>query len=335
MAEPSACKQPPLTKNEDGDERRVGVEVELSGLDYKELVAITACFLGGKAYNKGRYVDAIDTDDGTYQVELDSDPVKDMEGPDENLPEPLRKLATHAMDLFDAAAERIVPLEIVGPPLPLSRIQVMEDLCQHLAEKGALGSRHALYYAFGLQLNPELPALDAGTILRYLQAFAGLYPLLKERHQVDISRKFTLYIDPWPEAYVKLIMQDDYQPDLDTLITDYIHHNPTRNRALDLMPLFAHLRPERIKKEIDDPRIKPRPTLHYRLPDCDIDNPDWSFSVIWNDWVALENLASDTKRLQAFRASYRKRHSFSLENLTHDWIKDCEEWMEGEERVAG
>lgn len=329
MYRPVSCKMPPLIHNEQGEERRVGVEIELSGIDYDELVAITTRFLDGESCSQGRYVDAIDTVDGEFLVELDSDPVKDLEEPDENLPEPLRKLANQAMDLFDAAAERIVPLEIVAPPLAMSKLQLIEDLCEHLCDQGALGSRHALYYAFGLQLNPELPSLDAAGILRYLQAFAGLYPLLKHRHQLDISRKFTLYIDPWPESYVRLIMDDDYAPDLDQLITDYLYYNPTRNRALDLMPLFAHLRPERIREEVGDPRIKPRPTLHYRLPDCDIDNDDWQFATIWNDWVALEELACDAPRLAAFRASYRKRRSFSLENLIYDWIKECQLWLDG------
>lgn len=327
MTERLSCQQPPLRRNHEGNERRVGVEIELSGLDYEALVTLTAGFLQGEARTISRYVSKVATADGDYTIELDSDPVKDLEAPNEDLPEPLRKLAGHAMDLFDAAAERIVPLEIVAPPLPLSRVQIIEDLCEHLATQGALGSRHALYYAFGLQLNPELPGLDAGTVLRYMQAFAGLYPWLKARHQIDISRKFTTYIAPWPEAYVKTIMADDYQPNLDSLIDDYLRHNPTRNRALDLMPLFAWLQPDRIRGDIGDDRIKARPTLHYRLPDCDLDQDAWQFAGVWNDWVALERLASDTLKLAAFRARYREKKAFSLENLTHDWVRECEQWV--------
>ncbi len=327
MSEPLACELPPLRRNHAGEERRVGVEIELSGLDYEALVSLTARFLEGEAHTVSRYVSKVATGDGEYTIELDSDPVKDLEVREEELPEPLRRLAGQAMDLFDAAAERIVPLEIVAPPLPVSRLHIIEELCEYLARQGALGSRHALYYAFGLQLNPELPGLDAGTILRYMQAFAGLYPWLKSRHQLDISRKFTTYIAPWPDAYVKLIMADGYDPDLDTLITDYIRFNPTRNRALDMMPLFAWLRPERIRTEIQDERIKARPTLHYRLPDCDLDQDAWQFAGIWNDWVALERLASDPSRLADFRARYREKKVFSLQNLAHDWVQECERWV--------
>ena len=326
MTAVTQCRQAPLKRNHEGEERRVGVEIELSGLDYQQLVNLAAAFLDGEAQSESRYVSVINTEDGAYTVELDSDPVKDLEGPDGDMPEPLRRLASHAMDLFDAAAERIVPLEIVAPPLPFFRVQIIEDLCEYLAGHGALGSRHALYYAFGLQLNPELPALDAGTIRRYIQAFAGLYPWLKSRHQLDISRKFTTYIDPWPDAYVKLVMEDDYLPDLDTLISDYLRYNPTRNRALDLMPLFAWLQPERVRKAVDDDRIKPRPTLHYRLPDCDLDHDSWQFAGVWNDWVALEELASDPIRLQSFRARYREKQGWSLENLAHDWVRECQRW---------
>ncbi|OBX33760.1 putative amidoligase enzyme [Halomonas elongata] len=40
------------------------------------------------------------------------------------------------------------------------------------------------------------------------------------------------------------MLDPDYQPDLRTLIDDYLEYNPTRNRELDLLPLFAYLDPE-------------------------------------------------------------------------------------------
>ncbi len=297
------CKMPEQTTNRDGQERKVGgVEIELSGLTYEALVQHAARLLGGgEPELTSRYVTRLDTDaGGAFTIELDSDPIKDLDLADERLPESIRELGNHAMDVIDFAAEKIVPLEIVGPPLAMSALGMIENLVDELRDLGAEGSREAIYFAFGLQLNPELPDLEPETLVRYLQAFALLYDWLKSRHQLDISRKFTTYIEPWSSRYTDKLMADDYRPDLDTLMRDYLHYNPTRNKALDLLPLFAHLNESLLSEYVQDPpRIKSRPTLHYRLPDCDIDNPNWHFSTVWNDWVVLEQLANNRQDLDA------------------------------------
>ena len=286
------CRMPDILNTREGSERKIGVEIELSGLGYDELVRLSSKLLGGESKPVSRYVSEVQTDLGAFTIELDSDPIKDLDLQDARLPESVRELGGHAMSVIDAAAEKIVPLEIVSPPLPFSELERVEMLCDKLREAGALGSREAIYYAFGLQLNPELPDLEPSTLLRYLRGFAALYEWLKARHQVDISRKLTTYIEPWSSAYIDLLIADDYAPDMAQLMKDYLHHNPTRNKALDLLPLFAHIDEELLAEYVQDERIKSRPTLHYRLPDCDIDNPQWHFSTVWNDWVMLEQLAT-------------------------------------------
>lgn len=321
------CQLPDCMTTRQGDERRVGVEIELSGLGYEELVHLTAELLEGDACEASRYVSRIETDLGRFTVELDSDPIKDLDLQDERIPESLRDLGGHAMDVIDYAAERIVPLEIVSPPIPFSRLETIETLCDELRKAGALGSRESVYYAFGLQLNPELPDLDASTLTRYLKAFAVLYDWLKARHQLDFSRKLTTYIEPWHNRYVEKLVSKDYQPDQAGLMSDYLRENPTRNRALDLLPLFAHLDKELLETYVQDPRIKARPTLHYRLPDCDIDNPDWHFSTVWNDWVVLEQLAANPEDLEELCSRFRESKLASLRNLTTSWRARCEFWL--------
>lgn len=327
MTQSRACRMPDIVTTADGNERRVGVEIELSGLGYDELVALAARLLGGTPVLQSRYVTSLETAVGGFTIELDSDPIKDLDLADARLPRSIRELGGQAMDVIDAAAERIVPLEIISPPLAFSNLEMVESLVDNLRSAGALGSRDAIYFAFGLQLNPELPDLRPATLVRYLQAFALLYDWLKARHQLDISRKFTTYIEPWHSRYVELLIDDDYQPDLPQLMEDYLEFNPTRNRALDLLPLFAHLDRERLDRYVRDPRIKSRPTLHYRLPDCDIDNPGWHFSSVWNDWVVLEQLASHADDLAQLRAVFRERRKLSLHNLTHSWLETTEEWL--------
>ncbi|MGB1949170.1 MAG: amidoligase family protein [Marinobacter sp.] len=327
MSESQACRMPDILRTASGEERRVGVEIELSGLSYEELVKLAGKLLSGDAHAASRYVAELETDLGKFTIELDSDPIKDLDLQDERLPESVRELGGQAMDVIDAAAEKIVPLEIVSPPLPFSTLERIETLCNELRKAGAMGSREALYYAFGLQLNPELPDLEAPTLVRYLQAFAVLYEWLKGRHQVDISRKFTSYIEPWSSTYTDKLIEDDYAPDVEQLMRDYLKYNPTRNKALDLLPLFAHLDSRLLAEYVEDERIKSRPTLHYRLPDCDIDNPQWHFSTVWNDWVVLEQLANNAAELAELREAFRKSRKLSLRNLTQSWPDTCNQWL--------
>ncbi|RBW50061.1 amidoligase family protein [Marinobacter sp. F3R11] len=327
MSKATSCKMPDILNTTDGQERRVGVEIELSGLGYEQLVSLTAKLLGGTSSLESRYVSKLETPLGPFVIELDSDPVKDLDLTDDSMPEALRELGGHAMDVIDAAAERIVPLEIVSPPMPFSQLPKIETLVRELREAGALGSREAIYFAFGLQLNPELPDLGPGTLVRYIQAFAALYEWLKARHQLDISRKFTPYIEPWSGRYTDLLMREGYAPDQHRMMVDYLETNPTRNRAMDLLPLFAYLDKPLLDQYVTDPRIKARPTLHYRLPDCDIDNPEWNFSDVWNDWVVVEQVANNANDLAELRSLFRESRGISLHNLTHSWLETSENWL--------
>lgn len=323
----SRCTMPDIMRTDDGKERKVGVEIELSGLGYEDLVSLSSRLLGGEARPVARYVSEIATDVGAFTIELDSAPIKDLDLQDPRLPESVRELGGQAMSVIDAAAEKIVPLEIVSPPMPFGELERIENLCDELRRAGALGSREALYYAFGLQLNPELPNLKASTLVRYLQAFAVLYEWLKARHQIDFSRKLTSYIEPWSSTYIDLLVAEGYDPDMNQLMADYLHYNPTRNKALDLLPLFAHLNSDLLARYVKDERIKSRPTLHYRLPDCDIDNPLWHFSTVWNDWVVLEQLVANAGDLSALVAEFRNSRKLSFHNLTHSWIDTSDQWL--------
>jgi hypothetical protein len=75
---------------------------------------------------------------------------------------------------------------------------------------------------------------------------------------------------------------------------DYLERNPTRNRPLDWLPLFAHLNKDLVfEYPVEKDLIKPRPTLHYRLPSSLIDDPSWSIATEWNKWVIIDDLAAN------------------------------------------
>jgi hypothetical protein len=180
----------------------------------------------------------------------------------------------------------------------MRRLAELEPLRWALLREDAEGTKKSILYGFGFQLNPELPSLEAEPMCRYLRAFIALYDWLLAVIDVDITRAYSPYVDAFPVEYRKLVLTPGYAPDLDTLIGDYLDHNPTRNRPLDMLPAFASLQKDRVlaaAKEHD--HVKPRPTFHYRLPNCLVDDPSWSFALEWNRWVEVERLAEDRARL--------------------------------------
>ncbi|MBF0234680.1 MAG: amidoligase family protein [Desulfamplus sp.] len=323
-------QQPPWLKNAEGETRHVGVELEMSGFDLDTLAELVASYLDLDMTSDGRYEHRLQGDPaGDWVVELDYDLLKKLgreERGDKTLADQVNQSAE---ELLAWAAERLVPLEIIGPPLPLDRLEEVEALIIHLREAGAKGTSDSAVNAFGMQLNPELPSHEARTITACLKAFMCLYDWLFERADIDLTRRVTSYVDPYPTDYVKKLLAADYWPDLATLIDDYLADNPTRNRALDMLPLFMFLDEERVRAKTDDTLIKARPTFHYRLPDCKIDNSDWGLYVAWNDWVKVEYLAADEERLQTCCKAYLKFLDSPLKRLFGKWATAVEkEWLD-------
>jgi hypothetical protein len=327
MIASSGESPPALFKRSDGETRRIGVELEFSGLDIESSATLVQKEFGGEVDRISAYESKIrGTEFGDFQVELDFALLKqigrdsaDKNGDDSSDQIPERLLAT--------VAEQLVPFEIVTPPLPMDRLHELEALIGRLRQEGARGTRHSAIYAFGLHLNPEMPDLEAETILAYLQAFACLYPWLVRVGEIDWSRRFTVYIQPFPSEYVRRIIDRDYAPGIETLIDDYLQANPARNRALDMLPLFAHIDEKRVRAAVDDDRIKPRPALHYRLPNCEIDLGSWSVDEPWRHWLQVEHLAHDRRRLKKMCRGYCLYLDNPVRALLKDWSKRCERWL--------
>ena len=70
-------------------------------------------------------------------------------------------------------------------------ISKLKPFIAKLREKGALGTRHALHYAFGVHMNPELPVLDSSTIVSYLRAYFCMFDWIVEKEKIDLARKLT------------------------------------------------------------------------------------------------------------------------------------------------
>jgi hypothetical protein len=320
---------PPQPRTRDGALRRVGVELEMKGLDIDIMSGLVAGHVHGSVEPISRYEHRITGDDaGDWLVELDFEYLKQRgrqrRDGDEGV---LAQLDDAAEELLAAGSQALVPMEVVSPPLPMDRLGRLEHLIARLRDAGARGTRDGLTFAFGVHLNPELPDTDTVTVTRYLKAFLCLFEWLRAEARVDLLRRLTVYIDPFPVEYVQKVIDPDYQPDAAALIDDYLRDNPTRNRALDMLPLFAHMDEDRVRRQVDDPRIKARPTLHYRLPNCEIDEPGWGLHQIWCDWLQVEHLAGDPERLEQVCDAYLEFLQRPLGRLLEDWAELVKPWL--------
>lgn len=315
---------------EQSRERRVGFELEYAGVGPERVMAIIQDAYGGATDRLTDFEFRVhDTTLGGFRIELDADYLKKKgrAASGEDADDESFDWQRLSMDLLAAAAQLIVPWEVVTDPIPLGRLHELNKLCDGLRGAGALGTRYSVRYAFGVHLNPELPDLESGTILSYLRAYFCLYEWLHERETVDMSRKVTPYIDPFPEPYVVRLLAQEYAPDRSRLIDDYLRFNPTRNRSLDLLPLFSYLDAGRVAEVVDDPRIKARPTLHYRLPNSEIDRPDWSVLSPWRDWLQVEHLACDRSRLAGASAALLEDLGRVTRKIDNRWVKESHKWL--------
>jgi hypothetical protein len=297
---------PSLESNHQGQERRIGVEIEFAGVDPNTVLAIIIDLFGGTRQTNHLFDYCVkDSSLGDFILELDSSQLKSFGEVISESQEhkTSNQFETIALPLLSKAAELLVPWEIVTAPIPFSRYSELIPLIIKLREAGALGTRHSLHYAFGLHLNPDLPDLSAPTILFYLRAYCCLYDWIYDKEKVDWVRKITPYIRHFNKDYIKHILLKDYKPSIEELIDDYLHFNPTRNRSLDMLPLFAFIDEKRVRKKVDDDRISPRPTFHYRLPNCDIDNPEWNVDYPWMLWLEVERLANNQSKLDELCAA--------------------------------
>ena len=303
--------------------RQVGVEIEFSGIPIEDAVQTLEHALDAStdAVSEHEFLLHAKGSDDPYRVEVDFELLKRLSRDEQEQPDQLRRTV---VDVLGAAASIAVPLELVTPPLPLPALDDLDRICAELASQGAVGTQESFAYAFGVHFNPNVAEPEAASIVAHLQAFSCLFEWLKARDEMDLTRRLTSFADPYPKDYELLVLDDDYRPDEPQLIDDYLQHNPTRNRALDMLPLFAHLDEDRVKSALDDPRIKSRPTFHYRLPNCRLGDDGWSLLDPWRGWLEVERLAAAPEALSEL-ASARRRHleAFTI-GATDEWIATCE-----------
>jgi hypothetical protein len=281
--------KPSQTQNYEGSERRVGLELELTGVSHEEIASIVVQTYGGFKEKQGELAFEVkDTELGDFRIETDLHHVKKI-GENSGQPGILRTVLEWGVSRLD-----LIPTEIVMPPIRLSNLHRTEELREQLRKKGAQGTSESWTYAFGLHINPEAVSLEIDSILLHLQAYLLRRRRLKEEMAVNLSRDISPFINPFPEEYIQIALQEKYQPDLGRFIDDYLTYNPTRNRRLDLLPLLTYLDSSRVTRKLAAGVIEktnPRPTYHFRLPNSHVGDPDWRFADSWELWLGVEHLA--------------------------------------------
>ena len=291
---------PPQTEDARGAPRTVGFELEFGSIDAGRAARLIQAAFGGNLVQKSAVEFAVEgTRLGAFNVRLDTRLLggKIDEGPLKVIEEGLTQLAA-------SAASAVVPQEIVAPPVRLDQLPELAKLVPLLREAGASGTEQSMLYAFALHINPEVPSFEARDIAATMKAYTVLSPWLWSEISPDMTRRVLGFAEPFDPNYAASLTDEAYWPNMTQLIDDYIAANPSRNRDLDPLPLFAYLDEDRVRERLPEEKINARPTFHYRLPDGRVSDPQWGLATEWNRWVTVERLAFDRERLRKTCAAY-------------------------------
>jgi hypothetical protein len=300
----------------------VGYELEFSGITLEDAVDAIQSSLGGAVQSESAAERLLQVDSlGAFNVELDWAFLKRKAAQKEQ-----EEDGGEWIERFSQAAALLVPVEVACPPIAVGELAALEPMVAALREAGAVGTEESLLAAYGVHVNTEIPRLDAATLLAYLRAFAVLQWWLVDAHAVDATRKVSPYIDLYPESYLKRVLSSSAAA-MDEICADYLAHNASRNRALDLLPMLAEIDEKRVRDTVDDPRIKARPAFHYRLPNCEIERPDWSLAESWNTWCVVERLADRKDYIDELASEFRAADRPILGVSRSHWTEFVDRWL--------
>lgn len=317
----SRYRKPARQTREDGKIRRVGFELEFTGLTFAQARQDILEALKGTEKTKSPVETSIETDQGRFNLELDWSLLKQVSKEYADV-----DASPDWLESLSRMAALVVPIELVCPPISLDRLTSLDPILTALRRAGAQGTGDSLIAALGVHINAELPDTSPATIQSYLKAYSLLQWWLVDAHDVNLARKISPYVDLYPEEYINRLLQQD-SADQDELFNLYLAYNATRNRALDLLPLLSHIDSQRVKAQVDDDRIKARPALHYRLPNCEIERQDWDLAAEWNTWWVVEQLSVDSKGLEELSERWMSMSRPLLGVNRDEWVKRIDQWL--------
>jgi hypothetical protein len=328
----SKFTEPKIKKNYQNEIRSVGFELEFSNIDIEQVLNILEKEFNFEINKVNNYYYELNSEYGKFTLELDFELLtkqklkkgaKDLSrvtgiNIDQKDIESIEKLIAKF-------SKDIVPYEISTPPLPLTEIDMVENIVQKLSKNNAKGTTYKIYNAFGLHINVEVISLDTDSLLAYLRAYVILQDFINKDAKVNLARKITPFIDNFKSDYIKYILDLDYTPSISEFIKDYIKFNPTRNRSLDMLPILCFIDEQTVRGLLPDEKIKPRPAFHYRLSNSKIGEKNWRVSDEWDRWILVENLANNEEALKQLSKEYIE-YLDSFVNLD-SWEKKVSRWL--------
>lgn len=328
----------PHMNNPSGGIRKAGFEFEFTELDIRDAAKVISSLVSGKISEKNRFEFSVQSAGlGEFKLEYDTALLKDK--PYETI---LRKIGIDLDEFVDRSeleeaiahiASHLIPIELITPPLPITELDILEDIREQLRSNCAAGTRSSFFYAFAMHINVEAASLEPEYLLKILRSFLLLYPWIRKEADIDFTRRLTPFVDKFPDAYTSLILNDGYRPDANKLIKDYIAFNPTRNRPLDMLPVFAALN-KNIIDSLEISAVSARPAFHYRIPNCLINDKTWRVSHEWRYWVEVERLAENTEAREALSRMYIETLYSELFSFEEAWVEQIQNYL-GSESAAG
>ena len=286
----------PTRTNADGAARRTGVEIEFANLTEAEAARVLADSLDGTARQGGDHDWRVEGSAiGDVQVYLDT---------------ALRREGGSALREAGLKLSRdIVPVELVSEPLDHDGLVRLDAARAALREAGAEGSRAGLAYGFGVHLNVEVTGLDARGVTRPLLAYALIEDWMRRTQPIDAARRVLPFTAPYPTDLARALAEAGPDAAPETVMRHYLDIAPDRNHGLDMLPLFACIDEEAVTRATaHDKAAKARPTFHFRLPDCRIDEADWSLADPWDRWLMVERIAENADLLERLRREWLDDH---------------------------
>ena len=290
-----------------GHARRVGAEIEFAGLTERDAAELVRNRWGGTIRAPAPFETVVEgTGIGDVRSFLDTALRKGHESA-------LRQLGLEL-------GREVIPVEVVTAPLTVDLLPQLEALRADLRQAGAVGSRGGTLLSFGLHLNIEVAARTVDSIRPVLTAFALVEDWLRLADPIDGARRILPFVDPYPHRFVQALLALPPEADMGALIDLYLRETPTRNRSLDMLPLFLDIDAPRVEAQRAAPgAVRARPTYHYRLPDSRVDEPGWRIAYEWNRWVLVETVADHPAALARLTAEWRPGAT------RHDWCAQVEE----------
>ena len=271
-----------------GEQAAVGVELEFTRLGARAAGDALRRSLGGVLEIEDRHaVHLRGSEIGDLSIEIDlrhAHPHRDSTGV-------WPRLGPRGAAVLGTLASPFAPREIIFPPRPPQRLGDIDRAVEILRRAGARGDGSATFDTLGLHFNIAAHRLDVATIRRTTLTFARRDAAMRARIAGDDPQLMARLAPPYPRRYVDRLRSADAGQSIAEFTDDYLAFNPTRRRALDLLPLLLHLDAPRIRAALPREKIAARPVYHWRLPVARVERPGWTVLDDWNDWIELDAAA--------------------------------------------